>query len=129
MREVRLPSGANLKIQMAPFADAKALYMALLDEAKGLKLDPEAEVDANFYKDIFCVGFSSKKIEACIWKCLERVLYNDLKMNSDTFEPEAARDDYMTVLFEVTMENVRPFTKSLSASFAAISRMIQIDPA
>jgi hypothetical protein len=128
-KEIQLPSGAQLKIQLAPFADGKALQMALLEEAKCLRLDMTAEVDGNFYKDIFCSAFSSKKIEAAVWKCMERALYNDQKITMDTFEPEAARDDYITVVFEVAAENVRPFTKSLYASFAAITRMIQSDPA
>lgn len=129
MKEVVLPSGAKLKIQLALFADSKALYQALLEEARGIKLDPEAEVDANFFKDIFCVGFSSKKVEACINKCMEKVLYNDMKVAADTFEPEEARGDYIQAIFEVAQENVQPFTKSLSASFGALSRMIQNDPA
>jgi hypothetical protein len=35
MREVKLKSGAVLKLQAAPFKDAKALYQALLREMKG----------------------------------------------------------------------------------------------
>lgn len=129
MKEITLPSKAVLKIQLAPFADSRALYQALLEEAKGLKLDMSAEVDGNFYKDIFCVGFSSKKIEACIWKCMERCLYNDLKMTLDTFEAVEARGDYMQVLFEVTKENVSPFTKDLYAQFKTVSSMVQNVPA
>lgn len=129
MKEVVLPSGATLKIQMAPFADSRALYQALLDEAKGLKLDMAAEVDGNFYKDIFCVGFSSKKIEAAIFKCMERCLINDLRITLDTFEPVESRDDYFMVLFEVTQENVRPFTKSLYAQLRHVMSMIQNVPA
>lgn len=129
MKETKLPSGAILKIQLAPFADSRALYQAILEEARGLKLDMSADVDGNFYKDIFCVGFSSKKIEACVWKCIERCLYNDLKMNLDTFEPEEARADYAVVLFEVTKENVSPFTKDLYAQFKLVTAMIQNVPA
>lgn len=129
MREVRLPSGAMLKVDPAPFPDSRALYQALLEEGKGLRLDMNAEVDGNLYKDIFCVGFSSKKIESAIFKCMQRCLYNDLKMTDETFEPEAAREDYFTVLFEVVQENIRPFTKSLYAQFSVVSGMIQKSPA
>lgn len=129
MKEVKLPSGRLLKVQVAPFADSKALYMALLEEAKGLKLDPHAEVDANFFKDIFCVGFSSKKIEACINKCSERALIDDSKISPDSFEQVEHRDDYITTIFEIAQENIQPFMKSLSASFGNIARMIQSDRA
>lgn len=129
MREMDLPSGRKLKIQLAPFADAKALYMVLLEEGKSLKLDPEVEIDANFFKDVFCVGFSSKKIEAALWKCMERVLIDELRVTPDSFEEAAHRDDYFTVLFEVAKENIQPFTKSLYAQFSAITRMMQNGPA
>lgn len=125
MREVTLPSGSTLKITPAPFPEARALYQAVVEEMKGLKLDPEAEIDVNFYKDVFCVGLSSKKIEAALWKCMERSLINDLKITADTFEPVEKRDDYLTVCFEVAQENIRPFTKSLFAQYGHIFAMIQ----
>lgn len=115
-----LPSGAKLKITLAPFKDARALYQALLEEAKVLKLDPTAEVDVNLYKDLFCVGLSSKKIEAALWECMKRVTYNDSRITEDIFEPVEARDDYMTVCFEVAKANIMPFTKSLYAQYAHI---------
>lgn len=124
MAEIKLPSGRLLTVQLAPFADSKALYQVLLEEMKGLKLDPLAEVDVNFYKDLFCAGFSSKKVEANIWQCMKRVLIDNLKVDENTFEPEAHRDDYFTVLFEVMKANITPFTKNLSAQLSAIQGML-----
>lgn len=129
MDPINLPSGAVLKITLAPFAQSKALYQAILEEVKTLRLDPDAEVDVNLYKDLFCVGFSSKKIEAALAKCLDRVTYNDLKIDDQTFESEAARDDYMTVCFEVTKANILPFTKSLYAKYSHILGLLKKDPA
>ena len=63
---VTLPSGAELKITPAPFVEAKALYQAFLAEMKSLKLDHKAEVDVNFWKDIFCTALASKQIEQAI---------------------------------------------------------------
>jgi hypothetical protein len=129
MKEIKLPSGAVLKITPAPFAEARALYQACLEEFKSLKLDPEADVDANLYKDLFCAALASKKIEACIWKCLSRVIYNDgsgdLKVTEDTFEPVNRRDDYITVCYEVASENIRPFMKSLYAQYGQILATVQ----
>ena len=119
-RKVVLPSGAILEITAAPFDDAKALYMAVADEARGLKLDSKAEIDANFWKDIFCTGLASKKIEAALAVCFKRVTYSGLKIDKDTFEPIEAREDYLTVCFEVAKENVSPFLKSLYARFSPI---------
>lgn len=120
LREVKLPSGATLKISVAPFEDAKNLYQAMLEELKALKLDPNADVDVNLYKDLLCAGLSSKKIEACLKKCLERVTIDDLKIDSQTFEPVEKRDDYLTVCFEVAQDNVQPFMKSLYAQYGRI---------
>lgn len=119
-KSIDLPSGAKLRVTVSPFAISRALYQAILEESKGLKLDPKAEVDANLFKDLFCVGLSSKKIEACLEACLEKCLYNDKRITADTFEPVEARDDYIQVCFEVAKENIQPFTKSLYAKYAHI---------
>jgi hypothetical protein len=120
MKEVKMPSGAILKIQLAPFADSKALYQAVLEEVKGLKIDASQNIDVNLFKDIFCAGFSSKKIESALNKCMEKVLYNDLRISDDTWEKVSAREDYMIACFEVVKENLLPFTKSLSAQYALV---------
>ncbi len=120
MKLIDLPSGAKLSITLAPFKDSKTLYQAVLEEMKTLKLDPEADVDVNLWKDLFCTFLSSKKIETALSACMQRALYNNLKISDDTFEPEAARDDYLTVAWEVAYANVLPFLKSLSAQYAPL---------
>lgn len=120
MPKITLPSGAELDITPSPFTVAKALYQAVAAEGKDLKLDPSAEIDVNFYKDIFCVALSSKKIEAALAECMKRVTYNGVKVTDETFEPIEARDDYLSVCFEVMKENIQPFTKSLYAKYADI---------
>ena len=124
MQSVILPSGVELSITPAPFADAKELYQAFLDELKYLQMDGSQSIDHNFIKNLFCIGFSSKKIEEKIWKCLSRCLYDKLKITPDTFEPETARADYFDVLFEVAKVNIMPFTKNLYAKFSSITGTI-----
>lgn len=120
MTEIKMPSGAILKVQPAPFAAARTLYQAVLEEAKGLKFDPEAQVDVNFFKDLFCAGLASKKIEAALAECFKSALYNDLKITNDIFEPVEAREDYIMACFEVAQENIKPFTKNLLLQYATI---------
>jgi hypothetical protein len=115
-RKVTLPSGAILKVVPAPFAESKALYQAILSEVKTVNIELSMELPALF-KDVFCIGFSSPKIEAALQKCFTRCLYNEQKISDDTFEPVAAREDYTTVCVEVTKENIGPFLKSLYAEF------------
>lgn len=125
---VKLPSGATLKVGLPPFEVSKALYQAILEEVKGIPVSAKTDM-ASVYKDLICLGFSSKKIESCLWECFKHCLYADgrgeLKIDKDTFEPVAARDDYLTVCMEVTKENVNPFGKSLYAQFGQILELIK----
>ena len=116
-KKVLLPSGAELEITVSPFAVSKALYMAIAEEAKNLKMDANTELDTNFLKDMLLTAVSSKKIEIALDDCLKRVTYNGLKIEKDTFEPVEARQDYFEVMYHVARENVYPFTKNLCARY------------
>lgn len=124
MKEVVLPSGAKLKITPSSFAVSKELFQAVSEELKSLSISASTEIDINLFKDFFCAGLSSKKIEKCLWECMKKATYNDLKITEDTFEPVEAREDYLQVMFEVAKENITPFMKSLFASFGDILKKI-----
>ena len=124
MKKVKLTSGAELSIALAPFADSKALYQACLEEMKSLNFDGTKELDHNFFKDIFCTGLSSKKVEQALTTCMSRCLYDGLKISDETFEPEKARGDYFDVIIEVAKENIMPFTKNLYAKFSPLVEML-----
>lgn len=128
MKEVKLPSGAILKINMAPFSDSKALYKSLLAEIKSISISSETQF-ASVFKDIYCAGFSSDKVETALWPCMKRCLYNELKVDESTFEPVSAREDYTKVCLEVAQENVLPFVKDLSAVYRLISQEAVKSPA
>lgn len=132
MKEVKLPSGAILKITPSPFKEAKALYQALLKEARGVAFSTKTDMAA-LYKELFCAGFSSPEIEKCLWECFKRCTYDsgkgDLRINDETFEPVEARDDYMVVCMEVAKVNVLPFVKSLYAEFQRALSMTESTPA
>jgi hypothetical protein len=120
MKEVTLPSGAKLKITVSSFAVARDLFQAVSEELKGLHFEHSTEIDIGFFKDLFCTGMASKKIEKCLWECMKKATYNDLRISEDTFEPVEAREDYIPVMLEVAKENLVPFTKSLYASFGEV---------
>lgn len=119
-----LPSGAELVVQGAPFADAKALYQATMLELKELKLDGSTNLDYNFVKDIICSGLSSKRFEIAIQSCMKKSTYNGLPINDDVFENENNRQDYIPMLFEVVKENITPFMKGLYAQFPALLEIL-----
>lgn len=122
---MKTKSGAELVVKLAPFADSKALYQALCEEGLRVKLDAAAEIDKNFFKDVFCVAMSSPKIERALWPCMERSTYNGMKIVPDTFETASAREDFIDVCMLVTEENVRPFLKNLSALFSPILERVK----
>lgn len=119
LKKITLPTGSVLEMNIAPFADSKALYQAVAEEMMKVQLDPDRKVESAL-KDLICLGLSSQKIEMRINKCMERALYNGVKIDSQTFEPEKARDDYFMVCFEVAKVNVMPFMKSLYAQYKPI---------
>ena len=121
---IKLPSGAELKINLAPFIDSKNLYQAVLEELKHLKIDAKTDIDVNLFKDIFCYGFSSVKVEKALEQCMKRCLLNGLKIDKDTFEPEELREDYLTCCLEVAKVNVMPFFKPLLAQYSQVIAMI-----
>ncbi len=114
IREVVLKSGNKLGIGPAPFADSKALYQAILEECRGFDLRVGK---LGLFKDAICTLGFSPKVEACLWKCMSRCLYNGLKITPETFEPRSAREDYEEIRWEVVKDNTDPFMKSLFALF------------
>ena len=127
-REIKLPSGATLKVAPASFDESKALAQAFADEIQKIKISKAEEV-GNMVKDLLCIGFTSKKIEACLAPCFARCVYSagsgDLKLSLDIFEDVTARQDYLTVCKEVMEENISPFMKSLYAQFGAFLGMME----
>jgi len=131
VKEVELPSKAILKIHHTPFEVSLALNEAVIEELKGLQFDSQTDM-LKIYKDIFCTGFSSKKIKECLWKCFERCTYNsgngDLKIDKNTFDPMDARQDYAAVCMEVAQYNIAPFVKAHSAKFFQALESLKSSP-
>lgn len=125
--QVKLPSGAILHIQVASFDVSKSLYQLVLEELKSVGLSGDMEM-AEVYKNLFCVGFASKKIEAALWDCFKVCTLDsgkgELKIDKDSFEDPEARGDYWTVCIEVAKANILPFAKSLYADYGEILKML-----
>lgn len=119
--EVDMPSGAKLKVTPADYKVSWSLFQSLIEIAKDLKID--LNMLKNFdlkrqecleaVKDLVCSGLSSKKVEACLADCMKRALYNDLKIDNQTFDADEARGDYIMVCVEVAKANLLPFLKTL----------------
>lgn len=122
MKEIPLPSGAKLSIGDIAFAEAKGLYQSILKEIKSVNFDVNNY--PSMLRDFVCLGFSSKEVEAALNVCMSRCLYNGLKIDSNTFEPSAAREDYTKVCIEVMENAIRPFMKGLSVELGRLSGLI-----
>ena len=126
-REVKLPSGALIRIQPAPFKASKALYQSLLVELKAVSLDLKSEL-ASLYKDLLCTAFSSPVVEAALWDCMKCCTYDSagakIKVTESTFEPVEARGDYLIACVEVAKDNIAPFMKSLYAVYQDLAGMV-----
>jgi hypothetical protein len=109
MKEITLNSGNTIQITLAPFKEAKALFQAVQREMSG------ANLDADLARQSFLAFQCSEKVEQALEPCMRRVLYNGLKIDDDTFEPEKAREDYLEIRTYVIQENIVPFSKSLCA--------------
>lgn len=127
LHEIKLPSGAMLRVNLASFADSKELFQSFLEEAQKVRFDftLDSEVNLDMFKDIIFIGLSSKKIERALWECMKVALYNDKKINEETFESEEARQDYLPVVFEVARLNIAPFTKNLFALLLPLKAVME----
>jgi hypothetical protein len=116
-----LGSGARLHVTVAPFEDANALRKALLRTAKGIPLaaDP-LQMDVTVLKDVFIEAASSNDVEQCLFKCMERASYQDVKVTRGLFDDpklgESARADLLEIYWKVIETNCAPFfVKAFSA--------------
>lgn len=122
MREVTLPSGAVLKVGLAPFGVAKKLQQAMLRELRhiGVGMVPDMGFVPELLKNAFCTAYSSAEVEQAMKLVIIRSTYNDEKIDLDNptmFEPVEARADYYQVLAEVAKDNVGPFMSWLYAEW------------
>lgn len=121
-----LESGAKLDLGMAPFATGMKLFKTVANELKlvnfelgleDMNLRRLADKDINTFKNAILQLAGSDALEAALFACMERCLYNGVKIDRKTFEPEDARADYLPVAWEVMKYNLAPFFKNLSLSF------------
>ncbi len=122
---IPLESSAILEITAVSFADATELKKAVARELVNVKVDLTSldlsKISAdelNSFKNVLFQILGSDAIEAALWKCMSRCLYNQQRITPATFEPEAAREDYHHVAWEVMVYSLRPFGKSLLSLFS-----------
>lgn len=123
--------GKELRITPAGFQDALALEKAIGRALKGTRLelptDMQAEITGEMFSDIISTVLNvatSNEVEACLFKCAERALLGEEKIDLAFFESVENREHYYPIMIEVIKVNVGPFFKGLGLQFSALSSLI-----
>lgn len=135
-KTVTLPSGASIELRIAPFADSMRLLRVIANEAKGVALgynldlnisDPRAmlaklaaqDLKLDLIKDALCQIAASEAVAAALDVCMGRCVYNGEAIRKDSFEAESARADYFPAAWEVMKLNLSPFFAGLVSKSSA----------
>lgn len=115
---------SNVKVVLNPASLDKAFKLkALVEKAllkQGIKLFDVLGEGEITYEDLFNMAMAVDSdidvFDAC-FECMEKSIYNNIKISKDVFEDEAARGDLYEVLFYCLKVNVYPFFRHLLSSF------------
>jgi hypothetical protein len=126
MVEFVAASGAKIKINVAPWADAKMLKKAI-----------QKEVDFNtsdinqkwFIEQIFKID-GSDVFEAALWACLRHCSYTPkgspdaevLRIDQSMMDNANMRQDYAEIVSACVKENLGPLVESLLSKFAELEK-------
>lgn len=116
-----LPSGAELDMTLAPFAVGHRLFKSVAVEIESVKSSADI---FDVMKCAIARMFFSPAIESAMWACAERATYNNVKISTETFEDERAREDFIIVAKEVIWFNLLPFSKNLALLFTDIMQRV-----
>jgi len=123
MDPITLKSGASLAVTVAPFTVARQLMKVVARELAGVEFnldltgfDQLSGQDINVFKNAVFKILQSDAVEAAMFECAKKCLYNNQSILPTTFEPEEARGDYLPVAWEVMKANLRPFFSGLDLS-------------
>lgn len=121
--KVSLPSGAALEMTLAPFLEGEKLFSATAECLKTVKLDglntEDLTTSFDSLKQAFLACITSSELKDALLSCLKRCTYNGQRITSwDLFEDIEARQDYLSVCWEVCKFNLAPFTKNLFSKFS-----------
>ncbi len=131
--------GKELTITPAGFADVFTLKRALAVALKrggikfdlsGIKIDTDNPMnsdigDISFFLDAVLEVSTDPDVQKWLFKCAERALYGEDKVNQDFFEEPENREYYYPIMIEVIKINLSPFFKKLSTLFVPLQEMIK----
>lgn len=138
MQGFTLDSGAKLEVTESPFVDAFALEKALITCVKetnltGLEIKKDIfDMDVDIlFKSILMIAISPE-VEQCLFKCLERATYNNVRVNHALFDDPKiglqTREDFHEICLKVAEVNCRPFLKRIFSVLRTFLRTLNGTP-
>lgn len=125
--------GNNVKVVINPAGLDKAFKLkSVVEKAilkQGIKLIDVLSEESISYEQLFnlamAIDSDIEVFDAC-FDCMEKSIYNNIKITKDVFEDETARGDLYEVLFYCLKVNVYPFFKHLLSSLGTSSVQAEI---
>lgn len=120
---ITLKSGNELQVGIAPFAVGNRLLKTVARELAAVEFNMDlgeidlskvSTKDINTLKNAAFRLLQSDDVEKAVMECMKRCLYNGQAIQPNTFEAEAARQDYLPVAWEVMKANLLPFFSGLA---------------
>lgn len=120
-------SGNKAKVTLIPTSLDKAFKLKSAVERALLKYNVKLFDALNdlTYEDLFNLGMivdSDPDVYEACFDCMDKSIYNGVKITKAVFEDESARGDLYEVLFYCLKVNVFPFFKSLLSSLGTNKR-------
>ncbi len=125
-----LPTGSKLVVSESSYADADALLKALVQCAKGVPLPKNfMETDVTVLKDVLVKAIVSDDVDAALFKCAERAVYENVKVTKALFDDpklkDAARQDRFLISWHVIEVNCGPF---FGKTFSILRERLRTSP-
>lgn len=125
--------GNKVKVTITPTSLDKAFKLKALAEKavikQGLNIFDILGKGEITYEEVFglalAIDSDTEVFDAC-FDCLDKSIYNGVKITKDVFEDEAARGDLYEVLFYCLKVNIYPFFKSLLSSLGTDKNLVEI---
>lgn len=128
-KKIKLQSGATLEMTMLSFKEGRNLFSVISKELMKVNMDlgdinisdiTGSNMDSNFlntFKNSILTLVTSELLEDALQNSFGRCIYNNKKIDEDTFEDIGARSDYFAVCWEIIRFNLTPFLPKIDLPF------------
>lgn len=109
-------TGAKVVLNPCSLVDAFKLKSAIQKALLENNINLEKALDEDLTMVLMALD-SSEEVFKCMFDCLKKSTYNDIRITYDVFEDEQAKQDLYEVFFYCLKVNIYPFFKPLLSRF------------